>query len=119
MSDTITIKHIDDFETFVNSMVLNTRYMLPPTCAFKWAKIEKDTDLYSKEVTYSWAMEYNYTVTGCTGYIFPLKSRNYVASFKTEAGARRNYFKRYVEVFEPIAKEVRERDKKIKAILAV
>ncbi len=114
----VIVEHIDDFETFVNTMKLNTRYMLPKTCRYKWVKIEQDTDSFTKEVKYGWVMEYNYhTSGGFSGYIFPMRSKNYVKFFKTEAGAKQNFFQKYVDVFEPIAKEVRERDNKLKQIL--
>jgi hypothetical protein len=116
--NSIKVENIEDFETFVNTMELNVRYDLPANFRYKWVKIEKELDYFTKEVQYSWAMEYNYSTAGCVGYIFPLKSSNYVQSWKTEKGARRNFFKRYVDVFEPISKEVRERDNKLKAILA-
>ncbi len=114
----IKIDHIDNFEVFVNTMELNTRYMLPDACRYKWVKIEKNPHHYTKEIEYSWTMEYNYRVAGCTGYIFPMKDSNYVKKFKTESGARRNFYKKYVDIFEPISIEVRERDNKLKAILA-
>jgi hypothetical protein len=87
-----------DIKGFILNMELNKYYGMPPDCRYKWMKIEKGTEYYEKDVYYCWAMEYNYNVCGCTGYIHPYGGTNKVKHFKTEAGAKRNLTK-YVEKY--------------------
>lgn len=94
----IKIDKIDDFKKFVNGMVVNTKYILPDNCRYKWAKIEKKD--YKFSFYYLWSMEYNYNNSRMVGYIFPLSGSSNVTFFKTESGAKRNFLKRYINYFE-------------------
>ena len=102
----IKIETIDNFFVFVHSMEVNTYYELPDNFRYKWIKIDKANEYYSKETYYSWAMEYNYKVSGSVGYIYPIIGNNKVAHFKTEKGAKTSFIKRYKEYFETI--EIKE-----------
>jgi len=97
----VKIDKIDDFKKFVETMEVNTRYLLPDNFRYKWIKIEKGNEYFSNEIYFSWAMEYNYKVAGSVGYIYPI-SANKVTHFKTEKGAKTNFLKRYADYFEPL-----------------
>lgn len=95
----IIVDKIDSFEEFVKNMEVNIFYELPKNCRYKWIKIEKSEDRYSKEKYFCWTMEYNYSVAGFSGYIYP-SSGNKVTHFKTERGAKRSLTTRYKEYFD-------------------
>lgn len=98
----IKIENIGNFFDIVHGMEVNTFYDLPDNCRYKWIKIEKGSEYYTKETYYCWAMEYNYKVSGCVGYIYPLVGSNKVAHFKTEKGCKTSFIKRYREYFESL-----------------
>jgi hypothetical protein len=50
-------------------------------------------DLDSGE--YSWIAKISFKNTGNVGYEHPMKNSNYVKTFKTLAGAKRNFLKRW------------------------
>jgi len=89
----IKIESIGNFFELVQAMEVNTYYELPENCRYKWIKIDKGSEYYSKETYYCWAMEYNYEVTGSVGYIYPIIGNNKVAHFKTERGAKTSLIK--------------------------
>ena len=91
----IKIYSILNFTDFVKECIAGTKYLLPDNCRYKWVKFEKCEDYYTKETYYSWAMEYNYKVSGSVGYIFPIGNSNKVKQFKTEKGAKDNFIKKY------------------------
>lgn len=93
----IKIEKIDHFKKFVDEMQVNTRYLLPDNFMYKWINIEKCIEHYSKEIYYSWAMEYNYKVARRVGYIYPISGSNKITHFKTERGAKINFLKRYAD----------------------
>lgn len=96
----VKIKKITDFELFIASLEVNVRYLLPDNFRYKWVRIAKESEYYSKNIYFTWAMEYNYSVAGMVGYIYPISSGNKVTHFKTEKGAKRNFIKRYAEIFK-------------------
>jgi hypothetical protein len=98
--DIIQIDKIEDFKKFIESINVNTIYVLPPIFRYRWIKIEKANEYFSKEIYFSWTMEYNYSISGAVGYIYPLSSNSKVAHFKTEGGAKRNLLKRYKDYFD-------------------
>jgi hypothetical protein len=98
----VKIDKIDDFKKFVETMEVNTQYLLPDNFRYKWIKIEKEKEYYSKDIYFTWAMEYNYKVAGSVGYIYPISGSNKVTHFKTEKGAKTNFLKRYADYFEPL-----------------
>ncbi len=98
----ITIEKIDNFKKFVDELQLNTQYLLPDNFRYKSIKIEKGNEYFSKETYYSWTMEYNFKIAGSVGYIYPTSGNNKVTHFKTEKGAKTNFFKRYADYFEPL-----------------
>ena len=96
----IKIEKIDDFKSFVENMALNVRYLLPKNSRYKWIKIEKDIDYFTKDISFSWSMEHNYYVTRRVGYVYPYTTTsNRIKSFKTEKGAKNNLIKNYEEYF--------------------
>ena len=99
----IKIDKIDNFKKFVAEMEVNTKYLLPDNCRYKWAKVEKTVDHYCRKIYFIWAMEYNYSNSKMVGYIFPMSGSNKITQFKTESGAKRNFLKRYSNYFESIA----------------
>ncbi len=100
----VKIELIEDFAGFVDLMEVNVTYLLPDNCRYKWVKIEKDTEYYSKETYFMWSMEYNYAVAGSVGYIYPLKGSNTCQHFKTEIGAKNNFIKAYSYYFDVLNK---------------
>ena len=98
----IKIENIADFKKFVEEMKVNTKYLLPDTFRYKWVQIESGNEYHSKERYYTWAMEYNYKVSGNVGYIFPVSPGNMVTHFKTEKGAKKNFLNKYAYYFEPM-----------------
>lgn len=96
MIDEIEVKDATNILDLIQGMKLNTYYRMPQNFRYKWIKIEQNSDYYTKAITYCWAMEYNYKVTGGVGYIHPLtQGGNYVKQFKTEANAKRNLINRF------------------------
>ena len=95
----ITVETIGNVAEFINSVRLNTYYLLPKDCRYSKVKIEKRTDPFTKELLYSYMLEYNYAVTGMVSTIFPMKDAQYVKRFKTEDGAKRSTIKKYAQHF--------------------
>lgn len=94
----IEVAEITDIASLINEMKINTYYNMPPNFRYKWIKIEKDADYYTKEIRFCWSMEYNYKISGAVGYVHPLMpGGNYVKNFKTEANAKRNLIKRFAK----------------------
>ncbi len=98
----VRVEKIDNFEKFVESMEINTRYLLPDNFRYKWVKIDSDNEYFSKELYFSWSMEYNYKMSGSVGYIYPLSGGSKVTHFKTERGAKNNFIKKYSYYFNPL-----------------
>lgn len=95
----IIVKEVGDFKSFVESMNVNVKYLLPKNLRYKWVKIEQGKDYITGETEYGWAMEYNYRMAGSVGYIYPMAGGDKVKSFKTSNGAKRNLIKRYQDYF--------------------
>lgn len=74
----------ENWAQFVNGLELNVQYKMPDWSRYEHVRLTTEHD------GYSWVMTRNYSVTGSTGYIFPMKNANYVKHFKTEKGARKN-----------------------------
>jgi len=101
--ETIKIDKIDDIQSFIDNLDVNVKYEFPTNFKYKWLKIEKGIDTFTKELYYSWTMELNYYVAGRSGYIFPLKNGgNMVSQFKTEKAAKKNLIKNYGKWFETL-----------------
>jgi hypothetical protein len=87
----------DEFKKLVESLQPNQKCIFPDTARYLWLQFSYD----HRENLYSWSMEKNYKVIRMTGYVHPLiNSGNFVKSFKTLAGAKRNlilYMKCYFE----------------------
>jgi hypothetical protein len=92
MMKIVKLDSVTDISQLVASMEMDTYYELPQNYRYKWIRFHGHSGLYS------WAMEYNYQVSGCVGYIFPL-SGNMVTQFKTKSGAKRNFLRRYEKYF--------------------
>ena len=95
----ILVGKINNFDELIKSMEVNKRYMFVENMPYKWIRFEKTKKYGSEEIHYSWAMEYNYKVAGTTGYIYPMSTSHRVTHFRTEAGAKNNFIKRYKDVF--------------------
>lgn len=51
---------------------------------------------------YSWSATISYKNSGMVGYDYPMKNVNYIKTFATINGAKRNFIKRYKEQYEKI-----------------
>lgn len=91
----IKVENTSGLTDLIATMEVNTYYEMPDNFRYKWIKIESSEGYYSKEPYFSWAMEHNYKVSGCVGYIYPLNGNNMVTHFKTEKGAKSNLIKRF------------------------
>jgi len=96
----VTIDKIENFKKFVDEMELGCVYDLTND-RYKWIRIEKTEHWVTKEILYCWCAEYNYYVAGCVGYLHPYGGTNKVKHFKTESGAKRNFYNRFKHHFEP------------------
>jgi hypothetical protein len=96
----ITIESVQNFKSLVEEMELNVRYLMPKKSRYKWIRIDKNIDYFTKQVSYSWSMEHNYNISGRVGYVFPSSNLiNKTKDFKTEKGAKNNLIKNYQEFF--------------------
>lgn len=87
----VKVESIEKFADLIYNMEVNIYYELPENFRYKWIKIDKGSEYYSKETYYSWSMEYNYKVSGSVGYIYPIVGNNKIAHFKTEKGAKTSF----------------------------
>lgn len=78
--------------------------------SLKWVYFDAREYHKGEGLEYSWSAEYSFKNIGCVGYVYPLRSSNYVQTFKTLKGAKRNFIKRYKNTYEKITCKLEKKD---------
>jgi hypothetical protein len=70
--------------------------------ALQWVDFSAREYRKGEGLKYCWCAQYSYKNRGLVGYVHPLKSSNYVQTFKTLNGAKRNFIKRYKDIYTKV-----------------
>lgn len=70
--------------------------------ALKWVYFDGREYHKGEGIEYCWSAEYSWKNRGVVGYVHPLRSSNYVQTFKTLNGAKRNFIKRYKDIYTKV-----------------
>ena len=97
----LAVSSYEEFEKWVMEAKPNELYRMPEELRFQYESVKIDKNTHDiEDGEYSWSLSRNYAVLGSVGYVFPLKNSNYVQSFKTEKGAKRNLLKQIKWIFD-------------------